>query len=188
MVVVLLALIAIGVLEIFVFAQVVDAIGWANALGLLIVISLVGVWLVKRAGWKVWQRVNQQLARGRVPQADAIDGGLVLLAGGLLVIPGFVTDVAGLLLLFPPVRGLVRRQVQRRMQVRVEQVRATYRGRIYDARSDGTYETTASEQPPGAPGGPVELPGPQPGRPPGATPPDAGGASDPSRPEGEPEL
>jgi UPF0716 protein FxsA len=140
MAVVFIFLLALGLLEVFVFAQVADAIGFLNALGLLIAISLVGAWVVRHEGWKVWQRLNLQLTQGRLPQVEVIDGVLVLLAGVLLVMPGFVTDVVGALLLLPPTRALARRMAQRRMEIRVERVRATYRGRVYDA--------TATEQPP----------------------------------------
>jgi UPF0716 protein FxsA len=149
-------LLAFGVVEVYVFAQVADAIGFANALGLLILISLVGAWVVRREGVKVWRRMNLQLSQGRLPQTDVIDGVLVLLAGILLVIPGFVTDVVGALLLLPPIRALARRLAQRRVAVRVERVRATYRGRVYDA--------TATEQPGGAaPGPPPPADPPPPG-------------------------
>jgi UPF0716 protein FxsA len=143
MVAVFVVLLALGLLEVFVFAQVADAIGFANALGLLLLISLVGAWVVRREGWKVWQRLNLQLSQGRLPQAEVIDGVLVLGAGVLLVMPGFVTDVVGILLLLPPTRALARRMAQRRMTVQVERVRATYRGQVYDA--------TATENPPSAP-------------------------------------
>ncbi len=175
-------LLAFGVLEVFVFAQVAEAIGLANTLGLLIAISLVGVWVVRREGWKVWQRMNQQLAQGRLPQGDAVGGGLVLLAGVLLVIPGFVTDVLGILLLLPPTRALARRMAQRRMQVRVERVQATYRGRVYDA--------TATEQPrPGTGDGsppPPPPPPPRPPPPPSSTPPPEEAPTEPSRGELDP--
>jgi UPF0716 protein FxsA len=161
MVVVFLFLLAFGVLEVFVFAQVADAMGFWNALGLLILISLVGAWVVRREGWKVWQRINQQLAQGRVPQGEVVDGGLVLLAGVLLVMPGFVTDVLGILLLLPPTRALARRMAQRRMHVRVEQIRATYGGRIYDATA------TEQQRPPGGTNGTAPPPEPPPGPPKG---------------------
>jgi UPF0716 protein FxsA len=154
MLVLFVALLALGLLEVFVFAQIADAIGFANALGLLILISLVGAWVVRREGWKVWQRLNLQLSQGRLPQAEVIDGVLVLGAGVLLVMPGFVTDVAGMLLLLPPTRALARRVAQRRMAVRVERVRATYRGRVYDATA--TDGQPPPERPPDRP--PIALP------------------------------
>jgi UPF0716 protein FxsA len=169
MLVVFAFLIALGVLELFVFVQVSNAIGFLNTLGLMIVISLVGVWIVRREGWKVWRRMNLQLNQGRMPQAELIDGVLILLAGLLLVLPGFVTDVVGLLLLLPPTRALARRMAQRRMTVRVERVRATYRGRVYDATATDGWRTPAG-QPPALPpqsGSPsAEPPGtPSPGDP-----------------------
>jgi UPF0716 protein FxsA len=164
---VLAFLIALGVLELYVFVQVSNAIGFLNTLGLMIVISLVGVWIVRREGWKVWRRMNLQLNQGRMPQAELIDGVLILLAGVLLVVPGFVTDVVGLLLLLPPTRALARRMAQRRMNVRVEQVRATYRGRVYDATATDESRPPAST--------PEALPppaGPPPADPSGTSPPD----------------
>jgi len=174
MLVVFVFLLALGVLEIFVFAQVADAIGFANALGLLIAIALAGAWIVRREGWKVWQRMNLQLSQGRLPHAEMIDGVLVLFAGVLLVMPGFVTDVGGVLLLLPPTRALGRRMAQRRMEVRVERVRATYRGRVYDATS------TEEQRPAGAP--PPALP-PRTGPPPSDRPPAPPTATPPGDPE-----
>jgi UPF0716 protein FxsA len=149
MLAVFVVLLALGLLEVFVFAQVADAIGFANALGLLLLISLVGAWVVRREGWKVWQRLNVQLNQERLPQAEVIDGVLVLGAGVLLVMPGFVTDVVGILLLLPPTRALARRMAQRRMAVQVERVRATYRGRVYDATATENHPSAQhTDRPP----------------------------------------
>jgi UPF0716 family protein affecting phage T7 exclusion len=56
----------------------------------------------------VWRRAQRRIEDGEVPGREAIDGVLLLVAGGLLTFPGFITGVLGLLLLLPPVRSLVR--------------------------------------------------------------------------------
>ena len=116
--------IVIGVVEISVFVQVGQWIGFLNTVGLLLVVSLLGVWLVKRQGLGVMARIRDQRSAGRIPTTEAFDGALILVAGVLLVIPGFVTDAFGLLLLFPPIRAVVRRFVSRRVFREVEMVRS----------------------------------------------------------------
>jgi UPF0716 protein FxsA len=116
--------IVVGVVEITVMIQVGQWIGFLNTIGLLLLVSLVGAWLVKRQGLGVMARIREQRSAGRLPAAEAFDGALILVAGVLLVIPGFVTDALGLLLLMPPVRAVVRRFVSRRVLREVEMVRS----------------------------------------------------------------
>jgi UPF0716 protein FxsA len=115
--------IVVGVVEISVIIQVGQWIGFLNAVGLLLLVSLVGAWLVKRQGLGVMARIREQRSAGRIPTTEAFDGALILVAGVLLVIPGFVTDAFGLLLLFPPLRAVVRRFVSRRVLREVDMVR-----------------------------------------------------------------
>ena len=86
-------------------------------IGLLLLFSIVGAWLARHEGFVVIQRVRQRLDRGEVPGRELIDGLLVLSGGVLLIVPGFVTDAFGLLLLFPPTRVLARHFLQRRFAV-----------------------------------------------------------------------
>ena len=116
--------IVVGVVEITVIIQVGQWIGFLNTVGLLLLVSLVGAWLVKRQGLGVMGRIREQRSAGRIPAADAFDGALILVAGVLLVIPGFVTDALGLVLMAPPVRAVVRRFVSRRVLREVEMVRS----------------------------------------------------------------
>jgi UPF0716 protein FxsA len=116
--------IVVGVVEIAVMIQVGQLIGVVNTIGLLILVSLIGAWLVKRQGLGVLARIREQRAAGRLPAAEVFDGALILVAGVLLVIPGFVTDVLGLLLLIPPIRAVARGFVRRRVMREVEMVRS----------------------------------------------------------------
>lgn len=104
--------------ELFVFIQVVHWIGALDAIAVLLLVSVGGVFIVRHQGLGVWRRVREQLRVGTVPAVELVDGLLILIAGLLLIIPGFVTDAVGLLLLLPPVRGVVRRLLRRRYAVR----------------------------------------------------------------------
>ena len=106
--------------EIYVLLQVGDAIGVVNTLGLLIVISVVGAWLAKREGLGVLRRMQRSIDSGRVPGTELVDGFLILLAGALMLTPGFLTDILAILLLLPPVRAVVRRELRRRVARRIE--------------------------------------------------------------------
>jgi UPF0716 protein FxsA len=117
-------LLALGVLilplvEIYVLVLFAHAFGVLNTIALLVVCSVVGVWLARHEGFWVLARIRDSVAAGRMPTNDLIDGGLVLAAGLLLIVPGFVTDGFGLLLLFPPTRAIARTLVRRRLRVRV---------------------------------------------------------------------
>jgi UPF0716 protein FxsA len=94
--------------EIWVALQVAHHIGGLATIGLLVLISVSGPWLVGRQGAGVWRRASSRLSDGEVPGKEAADGGLLLLAGLLLAFPGFITGALGALLLLSPVRKLVR--------------------------------------------------------------------------------
>jgi UPF0716 protein FxsA len=115
--------IVIPLIEIAVIIQVGEALGVVNTIGLLLLVSVVGAWLVKRQGLGVLRRIREQQQAGQIPAAAMFDGALVLVAGALLLTPGFVTDAVGLLLLLPPVRAGVRAFLRRRVMARVRVVR-----------------------------------------------------------------
>lgn len=104
-----LALITVPLLELYVLIQVGQVIGALPTIGLLVVVSVLGAGLLRREGARSWRAFREVTARGGVPAREVADGALVLLAGALLVTPGFVSDVFGLLLLLPPIRALARR-------------------------------------------------------------------------------
>lgn len=103
------ALIIVPLIEIFVIIQVGQLVGPWWTIALLILSSVIGVVLMKREGSKAWERFTSALGRGRIPAKETADGGLVIFGGALLLTPGFVTDLFGLLMLIPGSRDLVRR-------------------------------------------------------------------------------
>ena len=104
----LLALLALPFLELAAFIAVAQAIGFLPTLALLLMTSFAGALVLRHAGGNHVARVRLALSEGNVTalQADG-DGALTLLAGILLLIPGFITDVVGLLLLLGPLRRML---------------------------------------------------------------------------------
>lgn len=123
MVVVLaLVFLVVPILELAVIIQVGQSLGVLNTIGLLLVVGFAGAWLVKREGLGVWRRFHTQVRNGVVPTREIADGVLILFAGALLLTPGFLTDVLGLLLLVPPVRAAIRGAAMLRASRRVMRI------------------------------------------------------------------
>ncbi|WP_250157439.1 FxsA family protein [Tianweitania aestuarii] len=91
-------------LEIAVFILVGDAIGVLPTLGLILLSGVVGIGLMRVQGFGMIARMRTEQAAGRVPGREVLHGFMILLAGILLLLPGFVTDILGLLLFIPAVR------------------------------------------------------------------------------------
>lgn len=136
--IVLLLVVVVPIVELYTFVQVANAIGFFNALGLLVVVSILGGWLAKHQGRRAWARFNEQIAARRTPSKEVVDGVLILVAGVLLFLPGFVTGAFGLLLLLPPVRALVRALIVPRITATSTVIRygtTRFGGTIVDATS-----------------------------------------------------
>lgn len=143
----LLALIAIFILlpllELYVIFTVGDAIGWWQTILILAADSIIGSLLLKSQGRAVWRRFNEQMAAGRMPHKEVLDGVLVIFGGAFLITPGFLTDIVGILLLLPPTRVFMRRLVTRAIGGRlVLGVVSKRRGR-YDV--DGTASEVSED-------------------------------------------
>ncbi len=107
----LVLLIGLPILEVWLLIRVGQAIGGLNVLAILIVEALFGGWLMRREGSRAWQALLEAVRRGSLPVDEATDAVLVLIGGVLLVLPGFVTDVVGLVFLLPFTRPAARRLV-----------------------------------------------------------------------------
>lgn len=116
----------VPILELAVIIRVGQVIGAWSTIGLLLLVSVAGAWLVKREGVSVVRRFRAQLAAGSIPGRELVDGVLILFAGALLVAPGFLTDIVGILLLLPPVRAVIRAGLMRRVLLRSRHPRANH--------------------------------------------------------------
>ncbi len=102
------AFIVVPVVEIYLITQVASQLDWPITLALVIGVSVLGAWLVKREGVGVISRVRDGLATGRLPTDELADGAMIFFASALMLTPGFLTDFVGLALLIPPIRSLLR--------------------------------------------------------------------------------
>ena len=106
-----LAFVAVPLVELAVVLQVRTAIGLGPTLLLLLAVSLVGAAVVRREGSRAWRAFRGAVASGRPPATEVADGAMLLVGGTLLLTPGFVTDIVGLVLVLPPTRALLRRRL-----------------------------------------------------------------------------
>lgn len=109
------ALVLLGALELIVIIEVGARMGALPTLISLFILSLAGAALARHEGALVLRRAADESRAGRVPADSLLDGAIILAAGLLLLFPGYLTDVAGLLLLLPPLRKLARTYIKRRL-------------------------------------------------------------------------
>lgn len=105
---ILLAFITVPIAEIAVFIEVGGRIGLGFTIALVFLTAVVGTALLRHQGLATLGRVQANLEAGRFPAAEVFDGLCLLVAGALLLTPGFVTDGLGLLLFLPPFRAMLR--------------------------------------------------------------------------------
>jgi UPF0716 protein FxsA len=120
----LILLLLFPVLELYVFFKVSTAIGFFPALLLIIAGSALGVMVMRMAGFATALRTRASLQRGELPGEQMFHGLMLALAGGLLLVPGFVSDVLGLLLFLPVTRRLLGRTLRKRAEAHAVRQRA----------------------------------------------------------------
>jgi UPF0716 protein FxsA len=110
-----LVFVAVPIIEIALFIQVGGAIGLWPTLGIVILTAIAGTTLMRMQGMQTLQRLQTSLVEGRNPADPMAQGAMILVAGVLLLTPGFFTDAVGLSLLMPPVRTALIRWAASRM-------------------------------------------------------------------------
>lgn len=104
-----LAFLVIPVLEIWLLIQVGQAIGGWTTVAVLVAVSMLGAWLVRREGRRAWRALQESLQSGRMPDRELADAAIILVGGTLLLTPGFLSDVVGMACLLPVTRPMMRR-------------------------------------------------------------------------------
>ncbi|MEU3272289.1 FxsA family protein [Saccharomonospora sp. NPDC006951] len=131
---------------------VASLIGFLPTLGLLLLGAFVGSWLARREGGKAANAFMMSARAGKPAHTEITDGMLVGLGGMLILVPGFVTDVFGLLLLLPPTRGLFRKAWLRRIERRAPLGRQRPGpDRVIVVDSEVVEEQRPNQDPPGRP-------------------------------------
>lgn len=121
--------------EIFVAIEAARAIGVIETILLLILGWPLGIWAIRAQGAAAWRRLTVTLAERRAPGRELLDGALVLIGGLLLLVPGFLTDVVGLVLLLPPTRALMRPLLARNLHGQFFVRASRFAGQPYDVDS-----------------------------------------------------
>lgn len=103
----LLLFILIPVVELTVLIKVGSHIGALPTIGLVFLTAIVGVTLIRKQGLETSLKAQEKMRRGELPASEVAEGIMLLFAGLCLLMPGFITDAIGALLLIPPVRKLV---------------------------------------------------------------------------------
>jgi UPF0716 protein FxsA len=111
--------IVVPIAELAVLIQVRELIGVWWTIALLLADAVLGSMLARSQGRTVWRRFTAAVQSGRPPAREVLDGILVLAGGALLLTPGFITDILGVVLLLPPTRAFVRALLVRRFAGRM---------------------------------------------------------------------
>lgn len=107
----LLLFILVPLVELAIFIQLGKAISLPVTLGIIVLTGILGAVLAKQQGSLAMKNFQDALRSGKLPHEEATDGILVLIAGAVLITPGFLTDTVGFSLLLPPVRKLLRGRI-----------------------------------------------------------------------------
>jgi UPF0716 protein FxsA len=118
---------ALPLLEIALLVQVGSFIGALNTIAIVALTGALGAWMARSQGLSVLRRIVESLRRGEVPGKELLDGAFILIGGALLLTPGLITDVLGLLCLLPPTRQVLRAWALRKIRDRIERGTITVR-------------------------------------------------------------
>jgi UPF0716 protein FxsA len=112
----LLAFILVPLIEIYILIEVGTVIGTWSTIGVVILTGVVGAYLARVQGLRTMLRIRESMDQGAMPTEDLFDAALILVAGVTLLTPGLLTDVAGVLLLIPVTRAVVKGWVRVMLQ------------------------------------------------------------------------
>ena len=112
--------ILVPILELSLLLRIGSKIGFEATLAIILLTAFIGAILTRTQGSRALSNFRNALAEGKLPHREALDGLLILLAGAVLLTPGFLTDTAGFLLLFAPTRAAIRERLSTYLQKRIQ--------------------------------------------------------------------
>ena len=130
-----LVFLALPFLELALLIKAGQLMGFWATFGIVVAAGVLGTLIWAQQGMSVARKAQQAVAQGKPPVGPVLDGAFLLLAGALLITPGFLTDVLALLLLVPPIRHKVSRWTMRRIAERAHVQVRTFEARTGDAPS-----------------------------------------------------
>ena len=129
----------VPLIEIYLFVGIGGIIGVGWTLFLVVLTAVVGAWLVRIQGLSALKRFREVASRGELPALQLVEGLFLLVAGALLLTPGFFTDLVGFACLTPPVRALMIHNLLKRGRIMPASV--TSRGQAYPEKTiDAEYQ------------------------------------------------
>ncbi|MBU3825140.1 MAG: FxsA family protein [Candidatus Oceanisphaera merdipullorum] len=133
---VFLLFVAATLLEIFVFIEVGSAIGAWSTIALILLSAIVGLSLVRVQGLTTLLEAQRKMQLGEPPAREMLSATLLALSGALLILPGFVSDMLGLLLLLPPVRQAIVARLLSKVKMQTHQQGYTFSGEFHHTQGD----------------------------------------------------
>ena len=119
----------IPIIELMILIDLGTSIGLAPTLGVVILTGALGAWAARTQGFYALSRIQAEMAAGRLPGAEMVEGAMVLVGGVLLLTPGLLTDAAGFALMAPAVRAVVRGWLMRKFEKMIDEGKMhVYRG------------------------------------------------------------
>ena len=113
-----LAFTIIPIIEIFLLIEIGSMFGALTAVTLVILTGFFGAFLARMQGLQTLYRIQESLREGRMPSGELLDALLIVIAGLVLLTPGFLTDSAGFLLLIPATRNFIKYWLRRQIELR----------------------------------------------------------------------
>lgn len=111
--------VTVPVIELFLFLVLGQRIGLGATFAIVLLTGFLGAYLAKSQGLKAIARYQESLAQGRLPHEAIIDSLLILIAGALLLTPGFLTDAVGFALLTPSIRNVIRARLEQSIKEKI---------------------------------------------------------------------
>lgn len=108
--------VAVPLIEIALLIKLGEIAGFWPTFFLVVITGILGATLARKQGLDAWQKIQQELAQGRMPTSQLMDGLLILIGGIVLLTPGLITDTIGFLLLIPYMRRLAKSYLSRHFQ------------------------------------------------------------------------
>jgi UPF0716 protein FxsA len=116
-----IVLVSVPLVEIYVLIQVGRVVGAGTTVALVVFTAVLGAWLLRGQGLATLARARATLDQGQLPAEELVEGLILLLAGVLLLTPGFVTDALGFAALLPPVRRTLAGALAARLRIQIVQ-------------------------------------------------------------------
>ncbi|MFC1557796.1 FxsA family protein [candidate division KSB1 bacterium] len=122
-----LLFVTVPIIELWLLIDIGRTIGTFQTVGLIIITGLAGAFLAKMQGLTTLHKIRENLTNGIMPSSELLDGLLILLAGGLLITPGLLTDALSFILLIPQSRIYVKKYLLRKFNGWMQSQRADVR-------------------------------------------------------------